>query len=185
MIDPIVRIYDTAEKATAAAKKVANWGLTADMISLINTSTTGTGEGLAAALRDAHVRRDNATVLARTASAGQTLVVVRAPFGTSRVTIHILNGSGPVTTDAPTDVPDSATWDDAAPLSSALHIPTLAEWRPFGGIPTLTSGKRTLCGALGFAELSSSSAPTTEGMMALLSDSPTPFSSMLKIPLLR
>lgn len=184
MIHPIVRMYDTADKATAAVNKVKGWGLTSDLISVISVAAAGSGDGLQKALMAANIVRDHATIYAREAPAGATIVVVRSPFGVGVVTADILDSCHPISKSDPTEVIDGPIWDDAAPLSSALHLPVISPWRPFGGMPAGGSS-RTLCSMLGIAELSSSNAPTTEGMMKLLSDSKTPFSSLLNLPLLR
>jgi hypothetical protein len=178
-------MYDTAEKANAAVSKLKNWGLTSDLISVISVAATGTGDALNSALMAANIVRDNAKVYAQSAGAASTFVVVRAPFGVGCITIDILDSCHPTSIADPTEDSDGPTWDDAAPLSSALHLPVIAAWRPFGGIPAVSKSSRTTCAALGWPELSATGAPTTEGMMALLSTSPTPFSSLLNLPLLR
>ncbi len=185
MIHPIVRMYDTADKATAAVKKLKGWGLTDDLISVINVAATGPGDALHKALMAAYIVRDNATVYARAAASAAAIVVARAPFGVGVVTREILNSCHPISTSDPTDISDGPTWDDATPLSSALHLPVITPWRPMGGIPSGSGSTRTTCSQLGIPELTASSAPTTEGMMKLLSDSKTPFSSLLNLPLLR
>ena len=185
MIHPIVRMYDTADKASAAVAKLKGWGLTSDLISVISVAAAGSADALQKALMSANIVRDHATIYARSAAAGSTIVVVRAPFGVGVVTGDILDSCHPISKSDPTDISDGPTWDDAAPLSSALHLPVISQWRPFGGMPAGGGSTRTLCSRLGIPELSASSAPTTEGMMKLLSDSKTPFSSMLNLPLLR
>ena len=185
MIHPIVRMYDTAENANAAVSKLKNWGLTSDLISVISVAATGTGEALKTALMAANIVRDNAKVYAQSAGAASTFVVVRAPFGIGCIAGDILGSCHPTAIPDPTVDSDGPTWDDAAPLSSALHLPVLAAWRPWGGIPAVSSSTRTTSASLGWSELSATGAPTTEGIMALLSSSATPFSSMLNLPLLR
>ena len=178
MIHPIVRMYDSTDKANAAAAKVKDWGIAADMVSVISTAATGTGDGLKSALMAANIVRDNATAYAHSATAGSTFVVVRAPFGSGRVTQDMLDSCKPTRIADPTEDSDSATWDDAAPLSSALGIPAVSEWRPFGGLPTGVGPTRTLSESLGLPLLNSG-APMFGG----LTDS-RPWTEKFGLPLL-
>lgn len=186
VITPIVRMFDSVEKAAAAADKLRNAGYGDDLISVVSVAASGSTEGLKKALMAAFVLTSDAGVHARLAGANQAFVVVRAPFGASVDAIDLLNAAGPVSTTDPTEVSDGPLWDDAAPFSSAIHMPVLAKWRPAGGAGTLVDSRWSLFGALGLPELSASPTPTTEGMgMSLLSSNATPFSSLLKLPLLR
>ena len=186
MINPIVRMYDSAHKAAAAAAKLKDAGYTDDLIDVISAAATGPGDALMSALMAAYVVRNNAALHARLAGASGAFVVVRPPFGAGVDAIEILNGCGPVSDIDPTEVKDGALWDDAAPFSSALNLRVLSAWRPSGGIGTLTDSRWSLFGSLGLAELSASNAPTTEAMgMSLLSSGSTPFSSLLKLPVLK
>jgi len=186
VITPIVRMFDSVEKATAAAETLRNAGYADDLVSVVSMAASGSAEGLKKALMGAFVLASDAAVHARLAGPHHAFVVVRALFGTSVDAIDLLNRAGPVSTTDPTEDPADPLWDDAAPFSSAIHMPVLAKWRPAGGAGMLVDSRWSLFGALGLPELSASQAPTTEGMgMALLSDNPTPLSSLLKLPVLR
>jgi hypothetical protein len=179
-------MFDSVEKATAAAGKLRDAGYGDDLISVVSVAASGSAEGLKKALMAAFVLSGDAAVHARHAGANHGFVVVRAPFGGSVDAIDLLNSAGPVSTTDPTEVPDGPLWDDAAPFSSAIHMPPLAKWRPTGGAGALMDSGWSLFGALGLPELSASHTPTTEGMgMSLLSSNATPFSSLFKLPLLR
>lgn len=186
MLTPTVRMFESAEKAASAAQKLRDAGFADDLISVVSASAAGSAEGIKKALMAAYVIGNDAVVHARLAGANSAFVVVRAPFGASVDAIDLLNRAGPVSMTDPTEVSDGPQWDDAAPFSSAIHMPVLADWRPTGGAGTLTDSRWSVFGALGFPELSASQAPTTEGMgMSLLSSGSTPFSSLLKLPVLR
>lgn len=182
MIHPIVRLYRSAQDAHAAAAKLKAWGISDDLISVHTAAADHAGqshEALTAAIASRYVLKAKASQFAKAMQRGLSVVVVNAPFGLGATVSYVLDSVGPVDGGIPAEH-DGLYWDEAAPFSSAFRLPVLTK-HPFffGGIPMVTrQGRPMFVGAL-------SSAPTTGGMMPLLSANAAPFSSLLKLPLLR
>jgi hypothetical protein len=192
MILPIVRLFDSAAKASAALAKLADWGFLDSDISVVSPSGTGhtaaaSGEDpIVSQITSAMVLRSHARTLANGVRRGGTLVIVRAPFGTGGIAANILDRAGPVDSGVPDAAARKPAWDDAAPLSSALWAPTLVDsddsFSRFWGLPLLTRWQRTLCSALGMGELASPDF-SLFGTPALTRN-PSPLSSTLGLPVL-
>jgi hypothetical protein len=165
VIHPIVRIFDSAQKAADAASKLKSWGpFTDDQITVIPPSAATAADGGVSAVTAAYVLKSRAKVYADSLRRGHTVVVVNAPFGAGGLATEILNWSGPVSTrDVLEELERPTPWDEAAPLSSTFHLPVISQWRAFGGLPTISKKNRTLCSSLGIPELASSRA-TTEAL---------------------
>ncbi|MCU0760867.1 MAG: hypothetical protein MUF07_16950 [Steroidobacteraceae bacterium] len=190
---PIVRLYATSQAAKAAVANLKRWGFEDELINVVDASSSppanapasaASSDPVLSAILCGFVLKAHAEVYAREVRAGRTLVSLRAPFGVGGIAEELLDEAGPV----PSAVKTSEvlpTWDDAAPFSSALGLPTTvratAPFSTFWVLPTLTRRGRTLGSALGFPEISSSrfifGSPS-------LSRSAAPLSSMLKLPLL-
>ena len=164
MLHPIVRMYSSAQGAAAAVAALKDWGFTDDMISVVGPGQHASDEAVVSALASAFVARVRARHYAEGVRHGQTAVVVRAEFGKGEAAQYHMNSAGPVSREEAFREPFVAMWDDAAPFSSMLGLRTITEFRPFGGLPTLTKRGSTLCSKLGIPELSSSDRPTTEAM---------------------
>jgi hypothetical protein len=162
VIHPIVRIFDSAQKAADATSKLKGWGpFTEEQITVIPPSAATSADGGVSAVTAAYVLKSRANVYAESLRRGHTLVVVHAPFGTGGLATEILNWSGPVSTRDVLEEERRATpWDEAAPLSSTFRLPVISQWRAFGGLPTLSKRNRTLCSALGIPELAEPRATT-------------------------
>jgi hypothetical protein len=185
VLHPIVRMYASGQQAAAAVSALKQWGFTDSDITVIAPGSHASDESVAGALKSAYIDRSRARHYAEGIRAGQTAVVVRAEFGKGEAATYHLNNAEPVSQAEAFREPFIGAWDDAAPFSSIFRLRTVTEFRPFGGLPTLTSRGRTLGMRLGFRELSDSNRPTTEGFgMPMLSRSAAPFSSIFKLPVI-
>lgn len=189
MIYPIVRMYAGAQQAAAAVSSLKAARFAADAISVIVASEAlKTPKDIEAALTAAFVPRAETSRYVQGVQAGSTVVVVRAPFGGGVLANKLLDSAGPVDSGLKLHAEPFEGWDDAAPLSSALHIPVLSSKisSPYSTPCLLTRNGGTLSSALGFAELKESGTPSTEGLgMPMLSRNPAPLSALLRLPLLR
>ncbi|MCU0836552.1 MAG: hypothetical protein MUC77_19290 [Chromatiaceae bacterium] len=149
MTDPIVRMYETEAQARGAASKLKDKGLAEDRILVVTQQAGGGGgslEAIASAIMAGHILRGQAKVYAEAVRSGRSLVIVRAPFGTGKRVIYLLDRFGPVDSGIKTAPRRSPAWDEAEPLSSALQVPPLAGRRPapfsaLFGLHTLSRGR--------------------------------------------
>jgi hypothetical protein len=119
------------------------------------------------------VLKDEAKVYAEAVQRGQSLVSVRAPFGSGVRAGWIMDRFGPATSPIKEVREPLPQWDDAAPLSSALNM------------PVLVNSSAPLSNTFGMATLSRNAAPLSSLFcMGTKSRDPTPFSSLLGLPLL-
>lgn len=193
MIHPIVRLYPTAQQAAAAIRELQQWSFNDDAIDLI-----GPGEPPVAGAADdpilhaimaAYVVKADAKVYAEGVRQGGHLVIIRAPFGTCGIAERILDGHAPSPSGVVAAKDPAAEWDDAAPLSSALKLPTLLDGNSglssFLSMPTVVRRARTTCSWLGIPELSGPSSFLSSAIgLGLLSRKAAPLSSLFHIPLL-
>jgi hypothetical protein len=186
MIYPIVRLYDSAARAAEAVRKLADWGFLDEDIDVVGPDQAPNDDAAVAAIAKACVLRSDAAVYARGVRRGGTLVILRAPFGTGGTASDLLDECGPIDAGMAYREARPHGWDDAAPLSSALRMPTGVSshdsFSAYWSLPLLSRTSRTLCSALGWSELSDSE-------FALfgrpgLSRNAAPFSNALKLPLL-
>ncbi len=211
VIHPIVRLYASADNAQAAVGKLQARGFGArqyDLVTPPESPADGAAaeETVTAAIADAYVVRGEARRYARRVLDGHWLVIVRAPIGMGRITEDLLDECEPVPSGFEPEPDRLMAWDEAAPMSSILHVGTiLRDPTPFSnwmaGIPVLSrSGKRTcerlnipeladsswtLSGKVGLKLLSKGAAPLSGKLKwPLLSKGPAPLSSKLKWPLL-
>jgi len=182
---PIVRMYETEQQATHAYNKLRAWGFTDEVTNLV-ASGVGSLPDILAAIMAGYVLRADAEIYAQGVHRGLALVSVRAPFGTGKYAAEILDRLDPVDSGVKEVINRGLIWDEDAPVSSALHLPTISHGAaPFSnfwglGVPMY---RRTLSGVLGIPELVDSESSLSRGM-AHLSDNPAPLSSLLHIPLL-
>lgn len=163
MLHPIVRMYSTAGSAAAAVEALKVWGFTDDMITVVGPGQHASDEALVSALTKGFVERSQARHYAAGVRAGQTALVVRAPFSHGEAAQYYMNAAGPVSTQDAFREPFVGAWDDAAPFSSTFRLPVVIEFRPFGGIPCVTRKGSTLGSKLGLPELTDGR-PTTEAL---------------------
>ena len=191
---PIVRLFATEAAAKTALANLKRWGFEDELINVVTASSTPPANSPASAASDdpvlssimaGYVLKAHAQVYAKQVRAGRTLISLRAPFGVGGIAEGLLDEAGPV--DSGRYMGEGLpSWDDGAPFSSALGLPTIlrepAPFSTFWVLPTLTRRARTLCSAIGLPELSSSSSYLF-GSPAL-SRNASPLSSMIGLPTL-
>jgi hypothetical protein len=210
MTQPIIRIYDSETQATKAANHLRGEGY-ANLFQFSGPSGKGATSAaarnaLVASMTAAHIWKSHAEVYADRLTKGKSLLMVHAPFGRAHNATQVLDSYGPSEVGVvEKDGSIEFGWDEAAPLSSALLLPVLAQTRhPFEtltGIPSLSKGKAFFSGCLGFPllkdgaakrntsmgfrMLSSSATPLSSAIgMRTLSQNPTPLSSLLGLKVL-
>jgi hypothetical protein len=138
------------------------------------------------AIMAGYVLKAHARVYAQQVRQGCSLVSIQAPFGTGGIAEGLLDECGPVKSGVDTSDDSLPLWDDGAPFSSALSMPTLvdatAPFSRFWVLPTITRKGGTVTGSLGLPEISSSDSYLFG--TPSLSRSPSPLSSMLGLPTL-
>jgi hypothetical protein len=168
MSDPIVRLYATLDHARAAVARLTTWGYGEDAITVVTPASRPPANAPASAASDdpvlstimaRYILRAHAAVYAAKVRAGNTLVIVEPFFGSGMIAVRLLDESGdsidPGVRVEPKD--PLPLWDDAAPLSSALRLPTLLRKHiHLTGGPLLTRSYRTPTGMLGMPLLSRS-----------------------------
>lgn len=175
MRTPITRIYDTARQAMDAVSALKQRGFAEDAINLVS-ATDGQAsslEEITKAIMAGWVLKDEAKVYAEGVQRGQSLVSVRAPFGSGVRAGWIMDRFGPAASPIKEYREPLPQWDDAAPLSSALNM------------PVLVNSSAPLSNTFGMATLSRNAAPLSSLFcMGTKSRNPTPLSSLLGLPLL-
>jgi len=188
MSTEITRMYANAATALKVAEDLREEGY--DDLFVVNPpgSSDVPVSAIAAQITLGRVYLGDAKVYARGVAAGHALVTVHAPFGSGKLAEVIMDSQGPVDSGMP-KVVEPAMWDDAAPLSSVLAMPTLIDdpdpVSKIIGMPAVTSGDCSASGVIGMPLLTDSKMGS-KGRLGLpyLSSNPTPLSSMLGLPLL-
>jgi hypothetical protein len=177
--------------AADAASALRKYPLLAHHVFVVSAADAAGGsvDALAAAIAKTYVLLAEAKIYAPHLQRGGALVVVHPPFGSALTAITVLDKHGPVETGLEEKSEVGPTWDDAAPLSSALGLPVLSHnptpFATFWNLPSITAGRASLSKALGLPELTHSPAPLSDAIgLATLSDNPAPLSKALGIPLL-
>ncbi len=175
MNHPIVRLYETAQKSADALAKLRKEGLPADLITLVAPGGQSK-DAIVAAITAGYVLKSEAVVYAESVARGASLVIVRAPFGKGGPVTKILDRFGPSASPVEAAPEYSLLWDESAPISSALRIPTLSNglFSTFWTLPVITRRDVRLP-----IPAISKSAPK-----AKLSSNGAPLSSLFKLPLL-
>jgi hypothetical protein len=190
---PIVRLYATAEQAKLALAALKRWGFEDELINVVTAASTPPAGAPASAASDdpvqsaimaGYVLKAHAKVYAQEVRSGRTLISVRAPFGVGGIAEELLDDCGPVKSAVDTSDGSLPQWDDDAPFSSAIGMPTLvratAPFSAFWVLPTVTRGGGTFFSGIGLPEVSSSDSYLF-GTPAV-SRSAAPLSSMLGLP---
>ena len=193
MIHPIVRLYDSAEKAQEAIRQLQAKGFgprNVDLVSPPESGATADEAALAETIAEAHIVRARAPRYARLVLAGHWMVIARAPIGTGVMVTDLLDDCGPVETGLEETEDRARAWDEAAPISSALQIGTIIRnptpFSSFWALPVLPKRARRACQVIGVAELTDAGWSFSGKLgMPLLSRNPAPLSSALKLPLIR
>jgi hypothetical protein len=191
MAQTITRMFDTVERANAAAQALQHHRIRAyDEVHVVSAAPGDGIDAIVEAFARAMVLKSDGRVLAQGVSRGHAVVVVHAPFGTAREAVYRLDEFGPIDSGLSEHVERLPAWDDAAPLSSALNIPVLVgnddSLSRFFSMPLLIRSGRTTSAAFGFAELKATPSPWTTSLgLPLLSSNPAPLSSLLHMPVLK
>jgi len=176
---PISRLFKTHEDAQAAAAELAALSFPADGVTIIDNKTYVSAETLG----KHGVLRARAAAYAMAVREGAVLLIASAPLGTAATATEVLEkpragDSGPVELGF-----EASVWEEAAPLSSALGIPTLlknpAPFETVTSIPTLAKKYWFFSDLFGLPLLSRNPAPFSG-----LIHSPAPLSGLLKLPVL-
>jgi hypothetical protein len=190
---PIVRLYASAEQAKLALASLKRWGFEDELIHVVNASSTpppgapasaASDDPVQSAIMAAYVLKAHAKVYAEEVRKGCTLISIRAPFGVGGIAEELLDECGPVKSAVVTGNGSLPPWDDDAPFSSAIRMPTLvratAPFSAFWVLPTLTRRGGTFFSGIGLPEVSRSDSYVF-GAPAI-SRSASPLSSMLNLP---
>jgi hypothetical protein len=187
MPQSIIRTYDSEAQANKVVELLRGEGH-------VNVFQFSGGSGKASAasratlianLMKAHIWQSHAEIYADRLTKGKALVVAYPLFGTAQNAIDIMDSHSPIDSGiSVSNASDTYKWDDAAPLSSILHMPVLSHTKlpaeTLSGISSLTKGKAFLSEWLGIALLKPGSAKKSSSMgLPLLSNSATPLSSAL------
>ena len=193
MIHPIVRLYDSAEKAQEAVRQLQARRFGPRNFDLVSPPSGGAATdeaALAETIAETHVVRGRERRYARLVLDGHWMVIARAPFGTGLMVTILLDDCGPVETGLEEPEDRARAWDDAAPISSALQIGTIIRnptpLSSFWALPVLAGRGRRACELIGVPELASSNWSLSAKLgIPLISHNPAPLSSLLKLPLTR
>jgi hypothetical protein len=183
MIYAIVRMYATEHDARQALAKVQAEGLGTNDCNIVTPASGSSEAALVHAITSGLVLASDAHVYAKGVMAGKSLVSITPPPGMGRLYTFLLDTCHPVDSGV-SEVSDGPMWDEATPLSCMLGLPVLT--KPSGysmlGLPQLTRTGCTVFGRI-LPELADSSFAIFGEPN--LSHNPSPFSSLLKLPLLR
>ena len=193
MTQTINRIYATTDSATAAVSQLRTNGYQADEIHVVRPADFDAGKNstdeIVSAITKGNVVRSDAVILAEAIQKGGTLVTVHAIFGAAAKALDILDSHGPIASGLPSKRHPTATWDEDAPLSSALMLPTTFDdptvFATYSGLPTLIDSNASASACVGIPTLGDHRTSLSAMLgLPLLSDNPAPLSSLFKIPLL-
>jgi hypothetical protein len=168
---PLSRLYNTTADAVGAVEALKQAGFDDHLIQFVAQGAVYIG---GESLMRAGVLRGNAERYATAIRAGATLLIVDAPLGSGASVAEILEAPRPSDTGNPKVVYEGGSWDEAAPMSSAMQMPVLSDsaaplsaalglpvlskeqgpndWSL--GAPTLLANQRGRSTSLGFATLS-------------------------------
>jgi hypothetical protein len=192
---PIVRMYASAEDAKAVVNKLLDRGFPEALITLVTSTSqppanapasAASSDPILSTILSGFVLKAHALVYAEKIRKGQALVVIRPEFSTGVLAESILDAGQPVDSGVFIDHERLPLWDDAAPISSLFHLPTVvrgtAPLSAFFVLPVITRRGGTVGGSIGLPELSSHDSYMFGNPS--LSSAATPLSSALKLPTL-
>jgi hypothetical protein len=168
MTQTISRIYANKTDANAAVADLEKHGFGQEEIFFVGppSITIGASAADSQAVVDeivdkiarGYIPKRHAAEYAKIVAQGGALVTVHASFGSGFKATVLLDRHHPVESGVPAPAYPRATYDEAAPLSSALHLPVLSSHpTPFGavtGLPSVLSEGREKTFAQGPAPLS-------------------------------
>jgi hypothetical protein len=194
MSQNINRLYDSLERANEAAQALKTHRFDRFDEVFVITGRDASGAALStdqivAELLKAFVLKSHAKIYAEGIKSGATLVAVHAYFGTAVSATNLLDSFGPIPSGVEEVSDRLPEWDEAAPISSVLHMPTLVSsdnsFSKFWSLPILLKRGATTFSALGLSELTQSKGPFTGTFpLQLLAKSGPFLSSMIGLPLL-
>ena len=168
MSDPIVRLYSSLDHAKAAVGRLTTWGFPEDTVTVVTSaskppanapSSAASPDPVLSTILSRYILRAHAEVYAAKVHAGNTLVIAEPGFGTGMVATNLLDEGGQ-TIDTGVQIEPKEPlplWDSAAPMSSALRMPTLLrKYIHLTGGPLLTRSYRTPTGMFGMPLLNRS-----------------------------
>lgn len=187
MPQSIIRTYESEAQASKVADLLRGEGHVNvfQFSGVSGKASAAVRTKLIANMMAAHIWRSHAEIYADRLTKGKSMVVAYPLFGTAQNAIDIMDSHNPADSGIPvSNGSDDYKWDDAAPLSSVLHMPVLTHTKlpaeTLSGISSLTKGKAFLSEWLGIALLKSGAAKKSTSMgLPLLSNSATPLSSAL------
>ena len=180
-----VRLFETEQQAQDAMAKLKDIGLGDNMIVLLTPSPGSEESAVRDAIAAGKLPGIQVNVATKALRAGRSVLSVELPYGAGQRVDDILASCNPVDTEMLADVPSA----NASPFSDFLGIPTLIDGTSSTrllsgpkersmGFPLLTRGGKPMFGAVKpFRKNSSMGLP-------LLSNNPTPLSSLFKLKLL-
>ena len=136
MNTPIVRMFADEAKAREALRLLREERFAQEDLNLLlpaqaaTADAAGSLESLVSAILGSGASRAQCKAYADAIRAGQVMVAVRAPWGMSGDAIRVMDECGPLADPAPAPREPYLSWDESAPLSSALRLPTLLRNRP-------------------------------------------------------
>ena len=193
MTETIARIYAKPQIASEAVEALKANGFDHPDVALVaysaeherhsNQPDTAVDQ-LTAQIMAARVLKAHARIYADRVSRGGSLVVVHAIFGRGALATRILDSFDPVDSGVAESHSSARPWDEAAPVSSALHVGVrLDQPTPFSAfwnlpvlidgaaslsrlfhIPTLANHATSLSGAIGLPTLVSNNGSWSERM---------------------
>ncbi len=193
MSQTICKMYGSNDNAMAAVAELSTYRWEGEITAISAAGADGaarSADDIVNALLQAYVLRAEALIYAEGIARGGILVVVHAGFSAGQLALNILDRYNPIDSGIPEPASTGMIWDEAAPLSSALQMPTYcADPTPFAtawNLPTLAGDCASLSKAIGLSELASSDSSLSGAIgMPLLSSNPAPLSSLLHLPLIR
>lgn len=190
MTETIIRLFANEAQAGAAADALLAGGFLAESVYLTVPLADGSDSRDAAAERimKGYVLKAQALVLAEGVIKGGGVVTVHAPFGAAVMAIETLERFDPIESGLDNPGYYTPTWDEAAPLSSALMMNVLSDdptpMSKIMGLPPLTTGRASFSRAIGMPELITDNPHRFMFGLPLLIKDPAPLSSLFKIPTL-
>ena len=188
MSHEITRMFASADTARAAAAELAEEGFNDVHVVTPPSKEDAPVSAIAAQIAQGRVLLADAKIYAEGVARGGSLVTVHAPFGTGMLATSILEQHGPIASGMP-EAPAPKIWDEAAPFSSAMHMPLLSDdptpMSRYMGIRPLSVSGRSFSSTIGMPLLSDNPMPLSSLLgMTRLSDKAAPLSSLLGLPLL-
>lgn len=141
---PLSRMYNTAADAAAAVSELKASGVEDKQIAVVARGSNYVG---VTALGEKGVMRDNAIAYVEAFKEGMALVVVSTLWGFTQSAADILNTPRAGDTGGEKAQYEGLTWDEGAPLSSALNLPVLSNsgtlLSDLLGIPTISKSSKS------------------------------------------